>query len=214
MADDLDFLVDDSNGFAALTADAPARSGKSKINEIKQREGLAPNVYEWIQAFLGPMVFVVLLLTFVFRIVNVDGTSMMNTLHDSDKVIVTNLMYEPADGDIVVISHGQEYPTPIIKRVIATEGQSVKIDYENNRVIVDGIVIEQPYIPEPMIDDPMTYDLEIPEVVPEGKVFVMGDNRNHSLDSRSQKVGLINKTDIIGKAQFIILPPNRFGGLY
>lgn len=214
MTDDLDFLVDDSNGFAELTADDPAHSAKSNINTVKQREGAAPNVFEWIQAFLGPMVLVVLILTFVFRIVNVDGTSMMNTLHNSDKVIVTNLLYEPADGDIVVISHGQEYPTPIIKRVIATEGQSVKIDYENNLVIVDGVVIDQPYIAEPMIDDPITYDQEIPEVIPEGKVFVMGDNRNNSLDSRSQKVGLVNKTDIIGKAQFIFLPFDRFGGLY
>ena len=126
-------------------------------------------------------------------------------------VFVTNLLYQPADGDIIVISHGQEYPKPIIKRVIATEGQTVKIDYDNNRVIVDGVVIDEPYLHEEMIYNQIDNDQEIPEVIPEGKVFVMGDNRNHSLDSRSQKVGIIDKTDIIGKAQLVWWPFSRFG---
>lgn len=214
MTDDLDFLVDDNDGFVGSADNSPAAPHRSKVNTIKQRSGAAPNVFDWIKTFLTPMLFVVLLLTFVFRLINVDGISMMDTLHDSDKVIVTNLFYEPVDGDIVVISHGQQYATPIIKRVVATEGQSVRINYETNQLIVDGVIIDEPYIKEAMVDDPVTFTQEIPEVIPEGKVFVMGDNRNHSLDSRSQKIGLIDKTDIIGKAQFIFLPLNRFGYLY
>ena len=212
MTDDLDFIIDE---IPAPEGDSATLAQQNqKVNTVKMRKGAAATAFEWIQVFLGPMLIVVLLLTFVFRIVNVDGTSMMNTLLNGDKVIVTNLFYQPTDGDIVVISHGQEYPTPIIKRVIATAGQSVKIDYENKQVLVDGVIIEEAYIAEEMLPQASTdANLEIMEV-PEGMVYVMGDNRNHSLDSRSQAVGLINETDIIGKAHLIFLPFNRFGYLY
>lgn len=169
--------------------------------------------FEWLQAIVTAVVIVVLLLTFVFRLVDVDGESMTNTLHNSDKVFVTSLLYEPKDSDIVVISHGQEYNKPIIKRVIATEGQSVRIDYEKRQVIVDGVIIDEPYIKEPMVFKAV-FSNPIPDVIPEGMVFVMGDNRNDSLDSRSQQVGLINKDDIIGKAQAIVFPFDRFSTLY
>lgn len=214
MTDDLDFLVDDNSESSASKDNRLSVNTDSKVNTIKQRSGVAPSVFDWIKTFLAPMLLVVLLFTFIFRIINVDGTSMMDTLHHADKVIVTNLFYEPADGDIVVISHGQVYPTPIIKRVVATEGQSVRIDYDKNQLIVDGAIIDEPYIKEAMRDEPMTFTQEIPEVIPEGKVFVLGDNRNNSLDSRSRKVGIIDKTDIIGKAQFVFWPLDRFGYLY
>ena len=116
------------------------------------------------------------------------------TLATNDKVIVTNLCYTPHNNDIVVISHGAEYQKPIIKRVIATEGQSIELDYENDRIIVDG------------------YD--IPNVVPKGKIFVMGDNRKVSMDSRSSEIGLIDVENVIGKAQFVLFPFNHFGYLY
>ncbi|MCQ4023132.1 MULTISPECIES: signal peptidase I [unclassified Ruminococcus] len=211
MTDDLDFLHDENEDFLRAAQDSEAPAPVSRVNTIEQKKGPLVSAFEWIQLLLPPMLVVVLLLTFVLRLIRVDGSSMKDTLFDGEQVFTTNLLYEPADGDVVVISHGQEYPTPIIKRVIATEGQSVKIDYENNRVLVDGVVIDEPYLPEPMVYNQLDSDLEIPDVIPEGKVFVMGDNRNHSLDSRSQKVGLINKTDIIGKAQLIWLPFNRFG---
>ncbi|MGN0499066.1 MAG: signal peptidase I [Acutalibacteraceae bacterium] len=211
MTDDMDFLHDENEDFLSAAQDSDAPAPASRVNTIEQKKGPVASIFEWMQLLLPAMLIVVLLLTFVLRLIRVDGTSMMNTLFDGDQVFVTNLLYEPADGDIVVISHGQEYPTPIIKRVIATEGQTVKIDYDNNRVIVDGVVIDEPYLHEAMIYNQLDNNQEIPEVIPEGKVFVMGDNRNHSLDSRSQKVGIINKTDIIGKAQFVWMPFNRFG---
>lgn len=172
-------------------------------------EGGLQSCFEWLQAIISALVIVVLLLTFVFRLVDVDGLSMYETLHDHDKVFVTSLLYEPHDGDIVVISHGQEYNKPIIKRVIATAGQTIKIDYDKGHVIVDGVIIDEPYIREAM-EYKEVFDNPIPDVVPEGMVFVMGDNRNNSLDSRSQRVGLINKDDIIGKAQAVVFPFDRF----
>lgn len=213
MTDDLDFLHDENEDFLRAAQDSDAPAPVSRVNTIEQKKGPLADLFEWIQLLLPAMLVVVLLLTFVLRLIRVDGSSMMNTLFDGDQVFVTNLFYEPADGDIVVISHGQEYPKPIIKRVIATEGQTVKVDYENNRVLVDGVVIDEPYLHEAMRYNAFDNDQKIPEVIPEGKVFVMGDNRNNSLDSRSQKVGIIDKTDIIGKAQFIWWPFDRFGVL-
>lgn len=162
--------------------------------------------YEWLHTLILAITVVMLLLTFVFRLVDVDGQSMMDTLFDKDKVVVTNLCYTPECGDVVVISHGQNLNKPIIKRVIATEGQSLSIDFNTGEVVVDGAVLDEPYIKDLTVKQG---DAEIPEVIPDGMVFVMGDNRNHSTDSRFTAVGLINEDDIIGKAQFIVYPFDR-----
>lgn len=168
------------------------------------------NLYDWVNSIIVAVIAVVLLLTFCFRLIDVDGISMEPTLINTDKVIISNLFYTPNNGDVVVISHGEEYDKPLIKRVIATEGQSISIDFENNKVYVEGQLLDEPYIQ----GDTIQGDAEIPEVVPEGKVFVLGDNRARSLDSRYLKVGLIDETSIIGKAQFVIIPHSyRDGGL-
>lgn len=167
-------------------------------------------VYYLAHSVIIAVVVIIILLTFFFRIVNVDGRSMMNTLLDGDKVIVTNFMYEPKNNDIVVISHAEEYDKPIIKRVIATEGQTLKIDFQNERVYVDGTLLDEPYVSSELKEG----NTEIPEVIPEGKVFVMGDNRLDSLDSRYSEIGLIDTDNIIGKAQFVALPITRIQYLY
>ncbi len=186
--------------------------GKEYFVSAKQEGGLA-GVYDWIRCVVFAIAIVVVCLTFVFRLVDVDGTSMNDTLQSNDKVIVTNLLYTPKNNDIIVISHGAQYKKPIIKRVIAKEGQTLKLDYENNRIIVDGIVIDEPYIKGTTFSGNYG-DNEIPEVVPEGKLFVMGDNRQVSLDSRSTEIGLIDVKDVIGKAQFVAFPFDHFGYLY
>lgn len=176
-------------------------------------EGAMSGAFDWIRCILFAVAIVVFVLTFVFRLVEVEGSSMDNTLTTGDKVVVTDLFYTPSNGDIVVISHGALYDRPIIKRVIATSGQTVKLDYENERIIVDGIEISEPYIKESAFCEQYG-DNEIPEVIPEGKVFVMGDNRRVSLDSRNTQVGLIDIENIIGKAQFVAFPFDDFGYLY
>ena len=179
--------------------------------EEEEEVTLTQSCYEWLHTFIIAIALVVLILTFVFRLVDVDGESMMDTLRDKDRLIVTNFLYQPDNGDIVVISHGQNLNKPIIKRVIATEGQSLKIDFQKGIVSVNGAVIDEPYIKALTTKQG---DAEIPEVIPEGMVFVMGDNRNHSTDSRFSTVGLIPVTNIIGKAQFRVSPFNSFGKIY
>ena len=160
------------------------------------------SLYDWVNSIIVAVIAVVLLLTFCFRLIDVDGISMEPTLINTDKVIISNLFYTPKNGDVIVISHGEEYDKPLIKRVIATEGQTLAIDFENNKVYVDGQLVDEPYIQ----GDTIPGDTDIPEVIPEGKVFVMGDNRARSLDSRYVKVGLIDESSIIGKAQLVIIP--------
>ena len=160
------------------------------------------NLYDWVNSIIVSAVAVVILLTFCFRLIDVDGRSMEPTLINTDKVIVTNLFYTPNNGDVVVISHGEKYDKPLIKRVIATEGQTLDIDFENYKIYVDGVLIDEPYIQGETIEG----NADILDVVPEGKVFVLGDNRPVSLDSRSREVGLIDEESIIGKAQFVIIP--------
>ncbi len=176
-------------------------------------EGAMAGIFDWIRCVLFAISIVVICLTFVFRLVDVDGSSMDDTLATKDKVIVTNFCYTPKNNDIVVISHGAEYANPIIKRVIATEGQTIKLDYENNRIIVEGVVIDEPYIKGTTFSGNYGDNI-IPEVIPEGKIFVLGDNRKVSLDSRSTEIGLIDVENVIGKAQFVAFPFTEFGYLY
>ncbi len=168
---------------------------------LKKSDGTS-SLYEWIHSLVFAVAIVVIILTFFLRLVDVSGTSMLDTLKSEDKVIVTNFFYTPNHGDIVVISHGAEYSKPLIKRVIATEGDKLEIDFETETVRVNGEVLKEDYIKGHTRDE----QGEIPQVVPKGKVFVMGDNRTVSLDSRSPEIGLIDVKDIIGKAQFVVFP--------
>ena len=202
---------------AQLNPDMYFKDDEPKLEDnqfiAEKEEGAVSGFYDWIKCIIFAVSIVVLCLTFVFRLVDVEGTSMDDTLATKDKVIVTNLCYTPKTNDIIVISHGEEYANPIIKRVIATEGQSIKLDYENDRIIVDGVVIEESYINDSTFGGNYG-DNVIPEIIPEGKIFVMGDNRKVSLDSRSKEIGLIDVENVIGKAQFVAFPFSDFGYLY
>lgn len=169
---------------------------------------LTAEAYEWAESIVFSLAVVVLIFTFIFRPVGVVGESMMNTLQDGDKVIICNVNYTPKQGDIVVLST-KAVDTPIIKRVIAVGGQTVNIDYDNNKVLVDGKEFDAP-IKEPM---QQMGDVTLPVKVPDDCVFVMGDNRNNSFDSRYSDVGMIKTKYILGRAVFRILPFSSFGFL-
>ena len=162
--------------------------------------------FDWIESIVQAVIIVVFLMNFVFRTVNISGDSMRNTLHNNDKVIIRLWNYTPKSGDIVVIKRGNKLETPIIKRIIATEGQKLNIDFNQGTVSVDGRKIYEPYIKERMW---LRGDADIPDIIPNGYCFVMGDNRNNSTDSRFEEVGLIPYSNIVGKATYIIFPLNR-----
>ncbi|MCH5202801.1 MAG: signal peptidase I [Oscillospiraceae bacterium] len=167
-------------------------------------------VFDWIRSVALAVFVVIFVLTFFFRIVNVDGRSMNNTLAHGDKLFVTSFLYTPEKNDIVVISHGQHLDEPIVKRVIATEGDTLKIDFKKNKVYVNGELQKEPYVCSELVKG----DAVIPTVIPQGKIFVMGDNRKDSLDSRYNKVGLIDTGDVIGKVQYIFYPFDHAKYLY
>ena len=160
-------------------------------------------VLEWAQTLVMSVFVVIFCFTFLFRIATVHGTSMEDTLFEEDKLIVTHLFYEPKQGDIVV-AQSDALEELIIKRVIACEGQTVVIDYENSSLTVDGSVLQEDYIKNKMIhtgnvSEEFRVSDEVYEYhVPEGELFVLGDNRNVSADSR--EFGFLKKDCVIGKA--------------
>ena len=163
-------------------------------------------LYEWVQALVGVVLAVVLLFTFAARVVLVSGPSMRETLQDQDCLVVLNpLLCGSFDaGDIVIIRRETfRDGEPIVKRIIATEGQTVDIDFASGSVYVDGELLEEDYINEPTYVDEGT---QFPLTVPEGSIFVMGDNRNHSSDSRSSDLGTVDTRYVIGKAVFLLFP--------
>lgn len=177
------------------------------IDTIKLKKSpVTSTVYDWLGSLFMALICVLIVMTFFFRIIDVDGPSMESTLINTDKVVITDLFYQPHQGDIVVISHGEQYDKALIKRVIATEGQDLQIDFQNNKVYVDDELLDEDYIGNTITKQGDRSPEEVNGIIPEGKVFVMGDNRTVSLDSRFNEVGLINVSDIIGKAQLDIIP--------
>ena len=178
------------------------------MREKQQEENKKENsreLYEWVQALVGSVLTVVLVFTFVIRLIGVDGHSMVPTLQDGDRLLVLNSMLYSyyKYGDIVVLRKEAFLEEPIVKRVIATEGQTVDIDFDAGVVYVDGQALEEDYINEPTCLEEGT---EFPLTVPEGSIFVMGDNRNRSSDSRDSRLGTVDARYVIGKAVFMAFP--------
>ena len=176
-------------------------------------------LYEWLQLFLGCVVAAVVLFNCVARLTRVDGGSMDNTLQDGEIMLIWSLGYTPAQGDIVVLNKTSvllpdwNEPRAIIKRVIAVGGQTVDIDYASGTVYVDGGPIDEPYLPEEMYLPFAPTMQQTHWEVPEGCVFVMGDNRNNSTDSRDMQLGAIDNDYIMGKAVLALWPMERFGAV-
>ncbi len=187
-------------------------SSKKETKKEENEFTLSQLLFDWLGTLLMAIVVILLVMTFFLRQITVKGHSMDDTLQTQDRLVVASFMYEPKNGDIVVVSHGESYNEPIIKRVIATEGQRLQINYENDEVIVDGVVLKEDYIKGRTIK--LQNPTAIPDVIPKGYVFVMGDNREDSLDSRSTRIGLIPVENIIGKAFWRVQPFDTFGSLY
>lgn len=197
---------DKADEFTASVSEDEATGDDTECIEIVRSVERQKGVISYLRDLVFGLSFVLLAFMLVFRVVVVSGPSMMETLHDGDSLLlISNVFYRnPQYGDIIVASKDSfKDGEPIIKRVIATEGQMVDINFETGVVYVDGEPLDEPYTRTPTnYQEGMVFPL----TVSEGCVFVMGDNRNDSLDSRSTQIGLIDRREILGRVLFLALP--------
>lgn len=171
-------------------------------------------LFEWLQMVLICVVGAVIAFNCVVRLSVVNGHSMDPTLEHGELMLVWSAGYDPEQGDVVVLNKTTADflgEAAIVKRVIATEGQSVDIDYVNNRVYVDGEALEEDYTLEAMYLPGNPHMQQTHFEVPEGEIFVMGDNRNGSTDSRDDRLGTIHEDYVLGRAVCAIWPIGKIG---
>ena len=186
-----------------------------KKNDKKEKKDQEPqdpkqrarsDIYDWIQSLMAALIFCVVLFSFFVRLIDVNGPSMNPTLYEGDKLLVSDLFYKPKAGDVVIFKTDNYDPEKaLVKRIVATEGQEINIDFENGIVYVDGEPLDEPYVAEAIHSK---LDFIGPKTVPEGCVFVLGDNRNSSRDSRYSMIGMVDERMILGRAYAVVYPFN------
>ena len=186
-----------------------AEFAASVAAEKPQKRSAGKTAAVWIGTIAAVAAILVVLFGFVFPIVTVEGSSMAPTLEQGDRLLISGMFYTPADGDVIVTTDNNTLKKQLVKRVIATAGQTVEIQ-EDGTVLVDGTAIDESYLAEP---NALAGDMTYPVTVGDGEVFVMGDNRAHSLDSRDGAVGLIETSEIRGKVLLRFYPFGSFGGV-
>lgn len=215
---DNEFIADYLIHYSGDDPESDKKSLKRKKQKLVKEAHMG--IYDWLQSIVSAVVAGILIFVFIGRIDGISGPSMMQTLQSGDTVVLSNLFFTPKYRDIVFIKTEAFGDTPIVKRVIATAGQTVDIDFIRGVVIVDSKELVEDYV------NTQTNRQEGfmgPVTVPEGQVFVMGDNRNESTDSRDSRVGFVDVQDILGKVYFVIIPGtgtgtsrdwSRFGSVY
>ena len=174
---------------------------------IKDRYRRNRGILEWYDALAVAVAAIALVFTFGVRIVQVDGSSMNPTLYDGQRILI-GALWQPDYGDVVVIDSYIPYGKPLVKRVIGKAGDTIDIDFTSGVVYRNGQALHEAYVAEPT----WTYEgVSFPLTVPEGKLFIMGDNRNNSKDSRDAEIGCVDSRDVLGVA-LLRLPPFAEGG--
>ena len=176
---------------------------EAEVKKEPQKNGFVGLIYDVVSIFGTALIIIAFIFTFIVRIVGVDGDSMNNTLFDGDWLLVSAINTNIEQGDIVISTQPNAFNEPIVKRVIAKGGQTVDIDFSTGSVYVDGDKLDEPYIAE---QTRTPEGVTFPIVVPDGKLFLMGDNRNNSTDSRSPMVGCIDEHYILGVAKCRVTP--------
>lgn len=200
-------LIPSENADTALSSESSATKSRKFSAEL----------LDYLEIFVFAIGFVILLFSFVFRICTVKGDSMMHTLYENESVVVSNLFYEPKAEDIIVFHQTGTLNEPVVKRVIAVEGETVHIRYTQTSMTVtvtdpDGNerVLEENYA---LYEGIPLYHSSYTETVPEGCIFVMGDNRNNSMDSRNPTIGMVDTRRVLGKVVFRLTPFSRMGSI-
>ena len=202
---------------------APVKSGNisaAKPKNSHKEVNMMKEIRDWVIAIVIAVAVALLIRNFVFTLVKVQGESMQPTLQENDRLYVNRLFYTPKKGDVVIFKPSSDPKRPYVKRVIATEGDTVYIDFETGDVYVNDQVIDEPYIKAKTTRSGSyiaeqiasgNYSKDNPIVIEKGKIFVMGDNRNNSRDSR--EIGQVPKSELIGGAVFRFWPLNKFGSV-
>ena len=187
-------------------------AAKKKLTKAEIEKAERKESYDWIQSMITALIICIVLFLFFVRVIDVSGDSMNPTLVNGEKMLVSGLFYKPKQGDVIIFKTDHYDPDKaLVKRVIATEGQTVNIDFDNGIVYIDGVPIQEDYIAEVTHNK---LDFIGPKKVPEGCVFVMGDNRNQSTDSRKSEIGMVDNRMILGRAYAIIFPLKAIGWIY
>lgn len=217
--------IDEINEQAERSVDASTSEAQPEETEEilpsvrKEKKGFSAvsELLDYTEIFVFAIGFVILLFSFAFRICNVDGDSMNNTLFKGESLVVSNMFYEPQAEDVIVFHQTGTLNKPVVKRIIAVEGETVHLQYFSDSMIVtitdaqgNQRVLEEPYV---LYEGVPLYRTTTTLTVPEGKVFVMGDNRNNSMDSRNSAIGMVDTRRILGKVVLRLTPFSRFGGV-
>lgn len=178
----------------------------------EQRDSWRQGLLELLEPVVYAVVVVAIISGFFLRIEMVSGDSMNPTLHEGDRLLVQQCFYQPQIGDVVICNQPNFSGKPFVKRIIAMGGQTVDIDFFSGIVSVDGEMLVEPYLYDLIRNTPaLDQRLEFPLTVPEGQIFVLGDNRNYSTDSRSILIGTVDERYVVGRVWLRLYPLDQLG---